>query len=210
MCGTVRVGRKTVTVPEFSTDSRIKADAEAAGAAEDARIRAEVLDTGALAKPPHVVTVGECIAAYKAPPGGLHPFDIVRLTELDAAMGRMPLSAARDAWSAWLRARGKDLATSPVARWQAVLRATLHRGAEEFGVTVPHLRPVKGAEVERIAYLTKKAGGALTGRLRPVGSAGDADPLRDRDPVAGGAPARLALRGLGPHCAADRAHRPEK
>jgi integrase len=149
----VRIGRRTVEVREFSTGARTRAEAEVVGAAEEARIRAEVLDTGAVVEPPRRVTVAECIAAYKARPGGLHPFDVARLDELAVEMGDVTMSGVREAWGAWLRGRGGGLAASTVARWRSTLLAALSYGAEEFGVAAPTIRAVKGAEVERIAYL---------------------------------------------------------
>jgi integrase len=153
--GKVRVGRQTFEVPEFSTGCRARAEAEAVGAAEEARIRAEVLDTGTLTRPQRAVSVGECIAAYKARPGSLHPFDVVRLDELNVAMGRIPLAEAREAWVGWLRGRGRGLAPSTLARWRSTLKAALNYGADEFGVTAPSLRAIPNSEIERIAYLTK-------------------------------------------------------
>lgn len=154
--GSVRIGRQTVEVTEFSTGCGIKADAEAVGATEEARIRAEFFDTGTVvAQPARVITVGECIATYKARPGGLHPFDIERLDELDTAMGQVPIADVREAWGSWLRGRGARLGASTVARWRSSLMASLNHGAGEFSVSVPTLRVVRNAEVERIAYLTK-------------------------------------------------------
>lgn len=82
--GTVRVGRRTFTVREFSTGSSDKSDAEAIGAAEEARIRTEFITTGNVAEPSRTVTIKDCIVAYKGRPGGLHPFDVQRLDALDA------------------------------------------------------------------------------------------------------------------------------
>ncbi len=152
--GTVRVGRKTFTVREFSTGANTKVDAEAVGAAEEARIRAEFLDTGMVVEPSRTLTIRDCIAAYKARPGGLHPFDVQRLDDLDASMGGIAVSGTREAWGAWLRGRGRGLAPSTVARWRSTLLAALTYGADEFGAVVPTLRAIRGAEVERIAYLT--------------------------------------------------------
>ena len=71
-------------------------EAEAIGAAEEARIRDRVLNAGAV-EPVRLITVGECIAAYTSRPGGLHPFDLSRLAELDAA-GIGPLRQQEVAW----------------------------------------------------------------------------------------------------------------
>jgi integrase len=152
--GSVRVGRRTFPVREFSTGCSSKAEAEAVGAAEESRIRSEVLDTGTVLEPNRKITVHDCITAYKARPGGLHRFDVRRLDELDAAMGRVLVSALREAWGAWLRDRGHELAPATVARWRSTLLAALTYGGDEFGIVPPPLRPVRGGESERIAYLT--------------------------------------------------------
>ena len=96
--GTVRVGRQTFAVREFSTGSSTKSEAEAVGAAEEARIRSEVLNTGDVAQPRRAITIHDCITAYKARPGGLHPFDLQRLDELDTIIGDARLSGIREAW----------------------------------------------------------------------------------------------------------------
>jgi integrase len=46
------------------------------------------------------------------------------------------------------------LAPSTIARWRSTLRAALTYGGEEFGIAVPPIRSIKGADAERIAYLT--------------------------------------------------------
>jgi integrase len=150
--GTIRVGRQVIRVPEHSTGCRIKAEAEAVGAAEEARLRTEAIE--ATVPRARAVTIGECIAIYRARPGNHHPFDEARLAELEATMGSARLSEVRTAWGGWLRDRGRDLAPSTIARWRSTLRAALNYGADEFGVTVPTLRAVQNAEGERIAYLT--------------------------------------------------------
>lgn len=152
--GSVRVGRQTFQVREFSTGCVLKAEAEAVGAAEEARIRAQVLDTGNVVEPSKTVTIGDCIATYKARPAGLHPFDVQRLDALGIEMGERPVAETREAWGAWMRDHGRDLAPSTLARWRSTLLAALTYGADAFGVAVPALRAIRGVDVERIAYLT--------------------------------------------------------
>jgi hypothetical protein len=77
--GSVRVGRRIFAVREFSTGCSVKSDAEAVGAAEEARMRAEFFDTGKVIEPVRVVTIHDCIAAHRSRPGSLHPFDVQRL-----------------------------------------------------------------------------------------------------------------------------------
>jgi integrase len=152
--GSVRIGRNAFPVREFSTGCANKPDAQAVGAAEEARIRHEFLDTGDVIEPVRVITIHDCIVSYRSRPGSLHRFDVQRLDEFDATIGNHHLSKAPEAWSAWLRKRGHGLAPSTVARWRSTLLAALTHGAEEYGVAVRSLRSVRGVDVERIAYLT--------------------------------------------------------
>lgn len=163
--GTIRVGRQVIEVLEHSTGCRTKAEAEAVGAAEEAKTRAELLD--GTAPRARSVTIGECIVLYRARPGDHHPFDNARLTELEATMGSALLEDARTAWGAWLRDRGQELAPSTIARWRSSLKAALRYGADEFGVTAPTLRAVKEAESERIAYLTEAQAARLLAAYSP-------------------------------------------
>ena len=50
--------------------------------------------------------------AYRSRPGSLHRFDVQRLEEFEAKIGNHHLSRAPEAWSAWLRNRGRGLAPS--------------------------------------------------------------------------------------------------
>lgn len=165
--GAVRIGRQTFTIREFSTGCTTKAEAEAVGAAEEGRIRAQYLETGTVTEPPRTVTIRDCISSYKARPGGLHPFDVQRLDELDAAIGDRAITAIREAWGGWLRGRGRGLAPATIARWRSTLMAALAYGAHEYGVAPPSLQPVRGAEGERIAYLTPQQEARLLAAYSP-------------------------------------------
>lgn len=93
--GSVRIGRRTFPMREFSIGCTSKADAEAIGGAEEARIRGEFLDTGGVIEPARVITIQDCIAAYKSRPGNLHQFDIQRLNEFDTTIGNHPPAPGR-------------------------------------------------------------------------------------------------------------------
>jgi integrase len=159
--GTVRVGRRSFTVREFSTGCTNKGEAEAVGATEENRVRTEFINNGTVAEPSRTVTIRDRISAYKARPGGLHPFDIQRLNALDADIGDTLLPGTREAWGGWLRDRGRGLAPSTIARWRSTLLAALGYGAHEYGVATPALLAIRGAEIERIAYLTPQQEGRL-------------------------------------------------
>jgi integrase len=151
--GTVRVGREVIVVPEFSTGSSKKADAISVGAAEESKLRNNYLDGGHSSKTT-TVTIKSCIKAYMERPGGLHPYDVRRLNHFLEQFGKYEVSDARRAWAEWISERGTNLAPSTVARWRSTILAALTHGAEDFGVVVPNLRPVRNAQVDRIAYLT--------------------------------------------------------
>ena len=122
--GSVRIGRNTLPVREFSTGCTSKIEGQAVGAAEEARIRGEFLDTGTVIEPVRVITIHDCILAYRSRSGRVHPFDVQRLDEFDATIGNHHLSRAPEAWSAWLRTRGHGRAPSTVARWRSTLLAS--------------------------------------------------------------------------------------
>src|SRR4051812_14858079 len=58
--GSVRVGRQNIPVREFSTGCGTKSEAEAVGAAEEARIRRDFLDNGTVSDPSRRITIQDC------------------------------------------------------------------------------------------------------------------------------------------------------
>jgi integrase len=138
--GTVRVGREVVAVASVSTGCRRRADAEAWCSAEEARIRAEVIDGPAGRA--RRVTVAECLLAYLQRPGGVRERDRQPIGDMSAAMGARPLAEAPAAWREWVQAQPRH-APGTLARYRTVLSAALRFGARHHETDAPSLDGVR-------------------------------------------------------------------
>lgn len=151
--GTVRVGRETIVVPEFSTGATRRADAEEAGAAEERRIREERLEGPAGRA--RRLTLAHCLAAYVGRPGGVKTYDEDRVDAINAAIGHRPIAEAAPAWREFLAQQSWAPATA--ARWRNVLAAALAEGCRALMIPhppeLPEVRQPRGAD-ERVVYLT--------------------------------------------------------
>lgn len=153
--GTVRVGRETITVREFSTGCGSRADAEAAGAAEEARIRAEHLD-GPAGRAKRV-TLAECFAAYLRRPAGVKSYDVDRIAAINEAVGHRPVADASPAWREFLARQ--QWAAGTAQRWRNTYAAAINEGCEVLGIPhAPKLPKIKAAagDGERLVYLTER------------------------------------------------------
>jgi integrase len=168
--GSVRVGKTTVIVAEYSTGCSARNAAESAAAARDAEIRQGILEGPAGRS--RRLTIADCIAAYLARPGGLQPYDQDRLANFNDRIGHRPLADAPDAWIDWLASR-RPMKASSAARWRAILRAALAHSAGANGVPAPAIPGVSGGDGEaRLAYLTHEEAdrlcAAYNAAARPV------------------------------------------
>ncbi len=162
--GSIRVGTRTVTVAEFSTGARTRADAEAAVAAESQRIRAEILD-GPAGRTRHL-TVADAFEGYLCRPGGVRSHDQGRIGALNAAMGASLLTEAPAAWNAWIKQHaGKAPAT--LQRERTILMAALNHTCAAEGVPVPVLTSIKQSREEKVVYLTPMERAALLRSYNP-------------------------------------------
>jgi len=97
--GTIRVGRETVSIPEFSTGTGSRADAEAIAQAEASRIR-----EAALAGPAgraRGLSMAACIESYLVRPGGIARQDATKLGRMNDAIGHFTLADTPGAWGTW-------------------------------------------------------------------------------------------------------------
>lgn len=150
--GTVRVGREVITVREHNTGCRSRADAEAVGAAEEARIRRERLDgpgTGL-----DRITIAEAVTSYitRAEPAS---YDIERLIDFTQRVGHYPLSRSEHAWQSWLGSRGVAMSPATQARWRAILQAAINAGARSQALIAPTLTVIKQDAPEGVVWLRK-------------------------------------------------------
>ena len=148
--GSVRIGRNTLPVREFSTGCTSKIEGQAVGAAEEARIRGEFLDTGTVSEPLRVVT-----SATASRRTGHGP--VASIASMFSASKSLRPKSATTICPERRRhgVRGcviVDVASRhPVARWRSTLLAALTYGAEEYGVTVRSIRSVRGVVAERVS-----------------------------------------------------------
>lgn len=165
--GTVRVGKASVVVPEYSTGCRARADAEAQAAARDAEIRKDLLEGGSGRR--RDLTIADCILAYLSRPGGVHGYDQDRLAELNERIGDRPLLKAAEAWKDWVDARGGRLQATTVSRWRSALHAAIAYACAAQDITPPKLPAVRirKGEGERIAYLTHLEADRLIASYNP-------------------------------------------
>lgn len=150
--GTVRVGREVITVKEHNTGCRSRADAEAVGGAEEARIRRERLDGPGIAL--DRITIAEAVTVYinRSSP---EPYDIVRLIDFTQRIGHYPLSHAEQAWQFWVGTRGSAMAPATQARWRAILQASINAGAKASALIAPTLSVIKQDVKDGVVWLRK-------------------------------------------------------
>lgn len=133
--GTVRVGNQIIEVAERSTGCRARSDAEAVGAAEEARIRGDILQGPG--NKTRRITIAECILTYGSRPGGIAPYDADRLADFNDRIGHYAVADAKEAWGDWLKGRGSQMAPGTVARWRAVLQAAIIHTAQHNQFDAP-------------------------------------------------------------------------
>ena len=150
--GTVKVGKQSVQVAEYSTGCLDRASADHVAASRDAEIRREVLEGPAGRA--RSLTIAEALTAYIDRPGGVKDYDAARVLAFNHAMGHRPISDALPAWQDWLRSHA-NLMPATIARSRATLQAALNHGAEALSIPPPRLPGVRGAGGgERVVYLT--------------------------------------------------------
>jgi integrase len=149
--GSVRVGRETISVREFSTGCSAHADAKGVAGAEEARIRAEALD-GPAAKA-RGLTVADCLLDYLNRPRGVAALDKPKIAALNETMGSHRLDALPDAWRAW-RAAHPEQSPATLIRYRALLMSAVRLACRDRGVPPPVLAAVEAEKGERVAMLT--------------------------------------------------------
>lgn len=151
--GTVRVGREVITVKEFSTGCSSRADAEAVGAEEEAAIRERKLQGPQAAL--KALTIADMISDYMEARNPRAP-DILVLINLTETIGHYPLHDANEAWRAWTRTRGRNLAPASLHRWRAILMAAINSGCKSLGLTPPPIATVAKVKPPTAIYLSRE------------------------------------------------------
>jgi integrase len=162
--GTVRVGRESHAVREFSTGASARIDAEAVAAAEESRIR-----QAALAGPAgraRGLTIAGAIQAYLTRPGGIARQDVQKLARVNDAIGAFTLADTAAAWAAW---QAENPAHSPATatRYRALLTAAIRTACAGIGADAPALPAVRHRKREILAHLTDTERAALLRSYSP-------------------------------------------
>ncbi|KXV59957.1 hypothetical protein AD947_03080 [Acetobacter tropicalis] len=167
--GTVRIGREVITVKEFNTGCSIRADAEAVGAAEEAKIRVSTLD-GPKARQCEI-TLAELFTDYieaKKPKSYL----IRALMDLTKSIGHYRATDAGEAWLEWLQTRGKGLSNDTKVTWRGRYTAAVNFGAELKGIHLPKIMQIRRDTRTSTIYLSKedqeKLIAAYAAHARPI------------------------------------------
>ena len=162
--GTVRVGRETITVPEFSTGCVARSDAEAVADVEAAKLRAEAID-GPAGRAKRV-TIADCLLSYARRPGGVRARDKQPIASLNDFMGARPLIEAPAAWRDWVNGHTAH-APATLARYRTILAAALRHGASDHGIDAPKLPTVKEPRVEPVPVLSEDERARLLASYNP-------------------------------------------
>jgi integrase len=149
--GTIRVGRETVTVPEFSTGCSKRADAETAAGIEAERIRAEILEGPAGRA--RRVTLAECIVAYGQRPKGVSALDAAKFERINDLIGGRTLAELAEAWAAWQKAHPQHSPATTI-RYRALILSAARRLCKAQRIPSPDLPAVEAERGERVAMLT--------------------------------------------------------
>lgn len=164
--GTIRIGRDTITIKQFSTGTGSRAEAEQIASREERRIRAEH-EAGPSGRQKSL-TVADAVEAYLDRPGGVASYDEGRLVDMTARIGDRSLSDAGEAWSAWLRMRGGALAPASVARFRSIYAAAIAYGCRAHHLGQPPEIPAfKHRAPDRIVYLSEDERARLLAAYSP-------------------------------------------
>jgi integrase len=150
--GTIRVGKESVTVPEFSTGATSRAAAETIAEAKTEELRRELLDGPE--ERARRVTIADCLDAYISRPGGVEPYDLARVAEFNTMIGDRALADIQDAWAEWLRRHGSHFSPGSAARWRSILQSALNVGTKRHTLPAIHLPRIHQVIEERVAYLS--------------------------------------------------------
>jgi len=163
--GSIRVGRETRIVKEHSVGTDRRDDAEAYRSKLEAELRHEILH--GRGGRTHTLTVADAGLIYIARPGGVRPYDLWRLDQINRLVGDRPVSQAADAWTEFKRRRCSGLSPATVQRFKGTFSAALNYLAREEGFDAPKLPRGEKISNKRTRYLTSGQADRLIGAYAP-------------------------------------------
>src|SRR5262249_49335749 len=135
--GSIRVGQETRIVKEHSCGTDRRDDADAYRSKLETEIRREILHgSGGRTQ---TLTIADAGLRYLARPGGLRPYDLWRLNQINRVVGDHSIAQAAEAWSTFKRLRCAGLSPATVQRFRATFSAALNYLASDEGFDAPKL-----------------------------------------------------------------------
>ncbi len=149
--GSIRVGRQTRIVKEHSCGTDRRDDADAYRSKLEADTRHDLLH--GRGGRTHSLTIADAGLAYSKRPGGIRPYDLWLLGQINAVVGDRPVAQAADAWSELKRLRCSGLSSGSVQRFRSTFNAALNYLASEEGFDAPKLPRGEKASKKRTRHL---------------------------------------------------------
>jgi hypothetical protein len=159
--GSVRLGGETRRVEEHSTGCDRREDAEAYRARLEHDVRQALLHGGD--GKTQGLTIADAGLLYMNKPGGVKPYDLWRLGQLNDVIGDYPIAKAAEGWGRFKQARCGGLAPATVQRFRATLAAALNYAAAVERFAAPNLGRTERVPKKRIRFLTRGQEARLLG-----------------------------------------------
>lgn len=156
--GSVRVGKETRIVKEFSVGCTRKGDAEQYRLKTENDIRQEIINGTSWRA--GELTFADAGTLYLNRPDGLHKADMHRLTLIARHLGDERLSSVLDAWQKFVEGWCRGLKPSTIARYRATAQAAINYCGEVRHFDAPRLPTIK-ADTTRERHLTLEEQEAL-------------------------------------------------
>jgi integrase len=113
------------------------------------------------------MTIADAGIRYMERPGGVQPYDLWRLGQINNVVGEYAIAEASDAWSRFKRVRCSGLLPATVARFRATFCAAINYTAAEEGFDAPKLPRGEKVSNKRVRYLTDEQADRLVGTYAP-------------------------------------------
>jgi integrase len=121
------------------------------------------------------MTIADAGLSYISRPGGVKPYDLWRLDQLNAVLGDYTLARVGEGWAEFKRQRCAGLAPATVERFRAILQAAVNYAAAEAQMIAPKIRRTERIANKRLRFLSKdQENRLLTGyaaHVRPIAEA---------------------------------------
>jgi integrase len=101
------------------------------------------------------MTIADAGLAYMNRPGGVRPYDLWRLDQLNNEIGDWPIARANAAFAEFRKQRCSGLSPATVDRFRCVLQAAVNYAARENDFEAPKVHRTDRIQNKRIRFLSK-------------------------------------------------------